>query len=395
MMKMRFFRLWACFAFLFAAMLWLTGDVSGLRAQGAGASGAGALRENGAKTGKTGAIAAEAGRKLVVSTVERPPFTFFHPDGKVTGFSADLWIEIARRNGWAFVWKREESFPAMIEAVAQARSDAAIANISITSEREKLLDFSQPVYDSGLQILVRNNGGSVSIFKLIWRSGALQLIGAAILVLLIIAHILWFFERNTPNSRHDYFRDDYLGGVWDAFWWAFIIMTMGGFENEVPHSIPSRLLAMFWIVVSLFFVSTLTAKITTSLTVDQLTGDINSYNDLLGRKVGVGEGSSMARFLDRKNIPYRKYRDFKAALAALEKGRLDATIADAPVAQYYVSHEGRGKVALAGPVFRPDKFGIALPTGSPLLEVVNTSLLAMREDGAYEKLLAKWFGRRD
>jgi polar amino acid transport system substrate-binding protein len=169
-------------------------------------------------------------------------------------------------------------------------------------------------------------------------------------------------------------------------------MTMGGFENEVPHRYWSRLLAMVWIVISLFFVSTLTAKITTSLTVDQLTSDINSYHDLLGKRVGVGENSTMARFLDQQNIPYRRYQDFKAALAALEVGQIDATIGDAPVTHYYVAHAGAGRVLLAGSVFNPDKLGIALPQGSRLREPLDRTLLAIREDGTYDALSRKWFG---
>ena len=331
-------------------------------------------------------------RSLTISTVERQPFTFYQNDGSITGFSVDLFAEVAKRNGWEFTWKKEDSFPAMIEAVKTGSSDAAIANISITLEREKAFDFSHSYYDSGLQIIVPVKESSFNIFKLIWDSGALQLIGFALVILLIIAHLLWFFERNTKNPRHDYFRDDYRGGVWDAFWWAFIIMTMGGFENEVPYTKLSRVLAMFWIVASLFFVSTLTAKITTSLTVDQLTSDINSYKDLAGKKIGVGEGSSMARFLDAKNISYRKYKDFPRALAAVEKGELDATIGDAPIVQYYVANEGAGKVMLAGPVFQADKFGIALPTSSKLLEQVNMSILEIIEDGTYEQMKVKWFG---
>ena len=329
---------------------------------------------------------------LTISTVERQPFIFYQENGEVVGFSADLWAEIAQRNGWDYVWQKNDSFPAMIEGITSGNADVAIANISITSDRERMLDLSHSIYDSGLQIIVPNNEKGLSIFKVIWQSGAIQLIGFALVILLIIAHILWFFERNTPNSRHDYFRDDYLGGVWDAFWWAFIIMTMGGFENEVPASKFSRLLAMFWIVASLFFVSTLTAKITTSLTIDQLTSDINSVSDLSGKKIGVGENSAMSKFLDNKNISYIKYKDFLAALAAVENGELDATIGDAPIVKYYVAHEGRGKVQLAGATFQPDKFGIALPTGSSLKEKINTTILAIREDGTYEQLQTKWFG---
>jgi polar amino acid transport system substrate-binding protein len=128
------------------------------------------------------------------------------------------------------------------------------------------------------------------------------------------------------------------------------------------------------------------------LTVQQLTSDINSYRDLVGKRVGVGEGSAMAKFLDVKNISYRRYEDFNAALRALEAGEIDATIGDAPVVQYYALHQGAGKVTLAGPVFQADTFGIALPTGSDILEQVNTTLLDIREDGTYERLRVKWFG---
>ncbi len=367
---------------LFFALVLLAGG-----AAGGGVLGQDVAAQDGAVQGQNGAV-----QSLQIATVERPPFVFYQEDGGVRGFSVELWQDIARRNGWEYSWNLQDSFPGMIGEVAAGRADVAIANISVTSERERLLDFSHPIYDSGLQIIVPHKEGGAGIFRIIWESGALQLIGGAVIVLLLIAHVLWFFERNTPNDRHDYFRDDYLGGVWDAFWWAFIIMTMGGFEKEVPASIFSRALAMFWIVASLFFVSTLTAKITTSLTVEQLTSDINSVSDLMGRRVGVGQDSAMARFLDTRNIPYRRYEDFNAALAAVEAGELDATIGDAPIARYYAAHEGAGKVTLAGPVFQADKFAIAVPNGSALLEKINRSLLEIREDGTYERLQAKWFG---
>jgi len=327
-----------------------------------------------------------------ISTVERNPFTFYQKGGDITGFSAELWEEIARRNNWDFEWVKEESFPSMINSVKNGGSDLAIANISITSAREKFLDFSHPIYDSGMQILVPKESSGLSFIQMVIDSGVLQMIFFALIVLLIIAHVVWFFEKDVEDARHDYFRDDYLGGVWDAFWWAFIIMTMGGFENEVPHKKISRVLAIFWIIVSLFFISTLTAKITTSLTVNELTSGINSYDDLLGKKVAVGHDSAMSSFLDAHDIPYIEYEDYKASLAAVEDGEADATIADAPIAQYYVSHAGAGKVLLAGDVFSPDNFGIAMKNNSQYREKINQTILEIKEDGSYAKILKKYFG---
>ncbi len=45
----------------------------------------------------------------------------------------------------------------MLDAVKNKQADVAIAAISITAERHSSMDFSQPYYDSGLQILVATN----------------------------------------------------------------------------------------------------------------------------------------------------------------------------------------------------------------------------------------------
>ncbi len=42
----------------------------------------------------------------------------------------------------------------MIKAVANKNVDLAIANITISANREEKMDFSQPIFDSGLQIMI-------------------------------------------------------------------------------------------------------------------------------------------------------------------------------------------------------------------------------------------------
>jgi polar amino acid transport system substrate-binding protein len=48
-------------------------------------------------------------------------------------------------------------------------------------------------------------------------------------------------------------------------------------------------------------------------------------------------------------------------------------------------------VGVVGPIFRPEKYGIAVANGSPLRKRINEALLAMFSDGAYERLYATWF----
>jgi len=323
-----------------------------------------------------------------VLTIERQPFVIKKENGAVTGFSIELWHEIAKRNDYKYQIQLEDQFPVMLDKVANNQADLAIANISITSKREELMDFSQPIYDSGLQILLSEKATGFSVWKMIWKSGIISLFLYAFVILMIVAHLMWFFER----GGHHYFRKEYVGGVWDAFWWAFIIVTMGGFERERPERIMGRIFAVMWIVAGLFFISYFTAKITTFLTVNELTSGISSYKDLSDKKIGIATGTTMSAFADKKEIKYKPYADFKLVLKDLEEGKIDATIGEAATSQYHATHKGKDKVLTTGKIFAPDKLGIAYPSGSVLREEVDRTLLKMKEDGTYEELLEKYFG---
>lgn len=329
---------------------------------------------------------------LEIGTIERPPFATKTSSGEWTGFSVDVWKEIAERNDFEYSFAEFQVFSEMVNSVEVRDLDMAAANISITSTREEVMDYSQPIYDSGLQVMISTEGNNVPFWKIIWDSGIIAFLGFAVLVLLVIAHFLWFFERGKESHRHDYFRDDYVGGIWDAFWWAFIIMTMGGFENEVPSSKISRFLAMFWIVVSLFFISTLTAKITTSLTLSELQSDIASYQDLSGKEVGISKGSPSKEFLDDEGISTIEYATFGELITDLKNGVLDAVVHDTPVLGYFASHEGKGKYTLVGETFKPEKYGFLLPEESTLKESIDRTLIQMKEDGSYNKIEEKYFG---
>ncbi|MEE9320112.1 MAG: transporter substrate-binding domain-containing protein [Granulosicoccus sp.] len=331
------------------------------------------------------------GETISVGTLERAPFSFHNDNSELTGFSIALWDEIATRAELDYTWTEHKQFPEMINSVVSGNTHLAIANISITSSREAKGDFSQPIFESGMSIAVVQGENSSSLIKLIWESGVIWFLLGALGLVFLIANIIWFFERGIEDPRHDYFRDDYLGGVWDAFWWAFVIMSMGGFENEVPHRIVNRLLAMFWIIASLFFISTLTAKITTSLTVSELKTGIESYHDLKGKRVGVTKGSSHQKFLTNNNISTVPFNTLESLYSALKNHDLDAIVADYPVLSYYASRSGSEWMQLTGNIFSPENYGILLPDKSRYLEAINNALLTIREDGTYADIYKKYF----
>ncbi|HVJ32234.1 MAG TPA: transporter substrate-binding domain-containing protein [Terriglobia bacterium] len=64
----------------------------------------------------------------------------------------------------------------------------------------------------------------------------------------------------------------------------------------------------------------------------------------------------------------------------------------APALRYYAAHEGNGRVRPVGPEFSQQGIGFVFPFGDPLRRNVSPILLAIREDGTYQRLYDKWFG---
>jgi polar amino acid transport system substrate-binding protein len=79
----------------------------------------------------------------------------------------------------------------------------------------------------------------------------------------------------------------------------------------------------------------------------------------------------------------------------LDSGEVDAVVYDAPVLQYYASHEGRGNVAVVGNVFHGESYGFALTEQGNLREPVDRAMLALRESGVYYRIHRKWFGNEE
>ncbi len=326
-------------------------------------------------------------KPIEILTVSRSPFSM-EEGGKDVGFSIELWNMVAEELGRSTEFIRINSFATMLEKVQSGAVDGAIANISITAQRESKMDFTQPIFDSGLQIMLPYENATSSIFgALLTRD-----IGLAVLIAIGLLFgggmMMWLFERN----RQPYFDRPAQEAAFPAFWWALNLVVNGGFEERMPQSRPGRAFAVMPVVASLFLVSVFVAKITAAMTVEALQSSISSINDLEGRRVGTLNNSTAAQYLDQRDIPYITYLDVEKAFTAFEANTLDAIFFDGPILSYYVKTRGAGKARMVPRVFKPENYGLALPTGSPLREPINQALLRIREDGRYDRLRSKWFG---
>src|SRR6476659_10699108 len=101
-----------------------------------------------------GSSAQGSASKLRVATRVVPPMVI-EDRGALRGFSIELWNSISARLNRTTEYLVMSDVGEVLDAVGDGRADLGNAAISLASERESRFDFSQPILNAGLQILVR------------------------------------------------------------------------------------------------------------------------------------------------------------------------------------------------------------------------------------------------
>lgn len=295
---------------------------------------------------------------------------------------------IAERLGRDVTFEFYDSFPAMLSSLDEGLHDGAVANISITAERESFLDFSQPIFESGIGVLLLDDQGGVSFMSALLTREIFIAVVAALGLLFGSGILMWLLERRSQA----YFDRKGPDALFHSFWWSLNLVVNGGFEERVPQTRLGRVFAIILVVSSLFLVSIFVATITSTMTVEALQDNVESINDLEGKRIGTIDESTSAAFLDTRDLSYISYSSPADMFARLEAGQLDAIVFDAPILSYYSNAAREPATRLLPRIYRRENYGIALPPDSTLGEDINLTLLGLREDGTYGELVSTWFG---
>lgn len=331
-------------------------------------------------------------RTVTVATRNLAPFVITNGDTK-SGFTIDVLEGIAKRVGWKLNYLDFPTVSEQLKAVAEGRADAAAAAVSITSARTQQFDFSQPILDGGLQILVPitarepSSPGLAEFVKLLFSKAVLVWLVAALVITLIPAHILWLLERRHDDSMVS---KSYFPGIFESFRWS--LGALAGVADDSPRQSAARAITVVWGFVCIIFIAYYTATLTANITVGKFDAQINSPSDLIGKKVCTVANTTSASALKGFGVAFEGVPSIDDCYKGLQSAKFEAAVYDAPVLAYYVNREGRGAVELAGAVFQPEGYGIAFKNGSELRKQADTELLAMREDGEYAVIQQKWFG---
>jgi polar amino acid transport system substrate-binding protein len=341
----------------------------------------------------TGSAAAQSAgqphKQVIVATKEAPPFAMRSQDGTWTGISIELWNRVGKKLGFGATYREYRTVPEMLAAVADGSADAAVAAISVTPEREKTVDFTQPFYDSGLSIAVPANKEIewIVILRSIFTLRFLEAIAMLIAAAIVVGSAIWLIERGATEHYANGAQ-----GFGTGLWWSASAMAQAAAADKGPATLWGRLLGMLWMVTSIVAVASFTAGITSHLAARRFATVVRTSSDLAAVRTGSVPSTNAFDYLRSARVDVRSYPSVSAGLDALKGGKLDAFVYDRPILEWNVHKGYIDDVEVLDKLFVRDDYAIVLPKGSPLRTKIDVAMGEELRDAWWQDVLIRYLG---
>jgi polar amino acid transport system substrate-binding protein len=96
----------------------------------------------------------ESGKIIFASDATWPPMEFVDESGDIVGFDMDLLAALAEEAGFEYE-VRNTNWDGIFAGLANGAYDAVISSVTITDDRKKVMNFTDPYINAGQILLVR------------------------------------------------------------------------------------------------------------------------------------------------------------------------------------------------------------------------------------------------
>lgn len=268
--------------------------------------------------------------------------------------------------------------------------------ISITSDREEVVDFSKPFKQKMFNFLMKKPEAFSSIFQFL--SPLSTFVWLAILSgLVLVSLLLFLMDRASPNFPDHRAGDSSSArfGFSESIWFMYGALVGGGTEGWTPRTASCRLLTSAWWFFGLIIISSYTANLAAFLTVTRIETPIKSISDLATQttiKYGTVRNTyAMSMFRNSQLDILQKMwlamsgfqpdwmvNNTKQGIEKAMKGDY-AFIWDAPINKYIAMHDC--SVIATGEPFDEKGYGIGVPMGASYRDDLTMVILSLGEKG--------------
>ncbi|XP_021195640.3 glutamate receptor ionotropic, kainate 2 isoform X4 [Helicoverpa armigera] len=369
-------------------------------------------------------------KTLIVTTILSSPYCMRREasekltgNAQFEGYAIDLIHEISKILGFNYTFKlapdgrygsynREtKEWDGMIRELLEQRADLAIADLTITYDREQVVDFTMPFMNLGISVLYRkpikqppNLFSFLSPLSLdVWIYMATAYLGVSVLLFILARFTPYeWHQTHTPDGE----KMENIFSLANCLWFA-IGSLMQQSCDFLPKAVSTRMVAGMWWFFTLIMISSYTANLAAFLTVERMDSPIESAEDLAKQtkiKYGALKGGSTAAFFRDSNFStYQRMWSFmesarpsvfatsnKEGEERVVRGKgAYAYLMESTTIEYVV--ERNCDLTQVGGMLDSKGYGIAMPPNSPYRTAISGAVLKLQEEGKLHILKTKWW----
>ncbi|XP_068561342.1 glutamate receptor ionotropic, kainate 5-like [Cebidichthys violaceus] len=371
-----------------------------------------------------------ANKTLVITTILENPYVMhksnyqdLRGNDRYEGFCVDMLRELSDILKFSFRIKLVDdrvygapepngSWTGMVGELINRKADLAVAGFTITSEREKVIDFSKPFMTLGISILYRVNlGRKPGYFSFldpfspaVWLFMLLAYLAVSCVLFLAarLSPYEWYNPHPCLRERRDVLENQYTLG--NSLWFP-----VGGFMQQgseiMPRALSTRCVSGVWWAFTLIIISSYTANLAAFLTVQRMEAPIESPDDLADQtNIQYGTihgGSTMTFFMNSRYQTYQRMWNYMNSkqpsvfVKSTEEGIARvlnskyAFLMESTMNEYYRSLNCN--LTQIGGLLDTKGYGIGMPLGSPYRDEITLGILQLQESNRLEILKRRWW----
>ncbi|XP_054476373.1 glutamate receptor ionotropic, kainate 4 [Anoplopoma fimbria] len=367
---------------------------------------------------------------LTITTILENPYVMLRPNhqelegnDRYEGFCVDMLKELADilkfkyrirlvGDGLYGVPGANGTWTGMVGELISRKADLALAGLTITAEREKVIDFSKPFMTLGISIMYRVHlGRRPGYFSFldpfspgVWLFMLLAYLAVSC-VLFLVARLTpyeWYNPHPCLKGRCNLLINQYSLG--NSFWFP-----VGGFMQQgstiAPRALSTRCVSGVWWAFTLIIISSYTANLAAFLTVQRMEVPIESVDDLADQTAieygTMHGGSTMTFFQNSRYQTYQRMWNFMHSkqpsvfVKSTEEGIARvlnsnyAYLLESTMNEYY--RQRNCNLTQIGGLLDTKGYGIGMPLGSVYRDEFDLAILKMQEDNRLEIFKRKWW----
>ncbi|XP_026209766.1 glutamate receptor ionotropic, delta-1 [Anabas testudineus] len=335
---------------------------------------------------------------------------------KILGFKYDIYQVGDGKYGSALP---NGSWNGMIGELIGKRADLAISAITITPERESVVDFSKRYLDYSVGILMRKPEEKINIFSLLapFDLAVWACIAAAIPVVGIMIFLLRRIQAvRCQNSAGGHPPPSVSTSLQSAIWIVYGAFVQQG-SDSILGSMALRIVMGSWWLFTLIVCSSYTANLAAYLTVSRMDNAVRSFQDL-SKQVDlvygtVRDSAVYEHFRAKGTNPLEqdntfaelwkiinKNNGFENSVSSPSEGIKKAKresyafLWDMAVVEYAALTDDDCTLIVAGNGMSTRGYGMALQHGSPYRDLFSQKILELQEKGDLDILKQKWWPKK-